>query len=43
MYEKKINSILIGFGRIGCGYDFEEDFIIDKPNSSKKVISRKGY
>ena len=40
MYEKKINSILIGLGRIGCGYDFEEDFIklySDKGRTAKPI------
>ena len=39
MVEEKINTLLIGLGKIGCGYDFYESFELDKPNSSKKIIS----
>ena len=39
MVENKINTLLIGLGKIGCGYDFSENFRIDDPNSSKKIIS----
>ncbi len=39
MSKEKINTLLIGLGKIGCSYDFSEDFEVDKPDSSKKIIS----
>ena len=39
MYKEKINTLIIGLGKIGCGYDFSEDFEEDKPFSSKRIIT----
>ena len=39
MYKNKINTLLIGLGKIGCGYDLLENFEINNPKSSKKIIS----
>ena len=39
MNKKKINTLLIGLGKIGCGYDYSEYFEVDKPSSSIKIIS----
>ncbi len=39
MNKEKINTLLIGLGKIGCGYDYSEYFEVDKPYSSRKIIS----
>ena len=39
MFKNKINTLIIGLGKIGCGYDSLESFEIDNPSSSKRIIS----
>ena len=39
MSISKINTLLIGLGNIGCGYDYDINFEVDKPESSKKILT----
>ena len=39
MGNKKINTLLIGLGKIGYIYDFSINFKVDKPDSSTKIIT----
>ena len=39
MSISKINTLLIGLGNIGCGYDYNINFEVDKPESSSKIFT----
>ena len=39
MKKKKFNALIIGLGKIGCGYDLNIEFKEDIFESSKKIIS----
>lgn len=39
MTISKINTLLIGLGNIGCGYDYDVNFVEDKPESSSKILT----
>jgi len=39
MIGDEINTLIIGLGKIGCGYDYLDSFQLNKPESSKKIIT----